>query len=148
MSYTPEEIMFNLAWQWRDHHHDIFKALQLTKDAGFKIIYDHQSHNPSVQGMYGDYVLDNGLYSFFEVVLSSAYPDHPSDLNEIKNGINWMKTNCSDLLLKSREGFILHDNVEGMYRIHQCQEHAPSWEETCRATFRDNKAQLIAYVLS
>jgi hypothetical protein len=52
-SYTPKDIMDNLAWQWRDHHDDIFKSLLLTKDPGFKVIYDHQSHNPSVQGMYG-----------------------------------------------------------------------------------------------
>jgi hypothetical protein len=144
MSYTPKDIMDNLAWQWRDHRHDVYKSLQLTKDEGFKLIYDHQRHNPPVQGMYSDYVRDNGLYSFFELLVSSAYPDHPSDLGDTKNGIDWMKINCSDLHLKAVESFIMLDYVQGMFRIFQCQDHNPSWEETCRATFRDNKKEFIA----
>ena len=146
--YSPKEIMDNLAWQWRDHHHDMYRSLLLTYDAGFKMIYDHQSHNPSIQGMYGDYVRDNGLNSFFELVVSSAYPDHPSNLTETKNGFDWMKSNCSDLYLKAKQSFILQDYVLGMRRIFQCQDHNPSWEETCRATFRDNRNQLIALLLN
>ena len=150
MPYAPESIMENLAWQWRDHHDDISSALLAFSgnypDKGFKIIYDHQDHNPGVQGMYGDYVRDNGIPSFFNLLISSAYPDHPSDLNVVKAGIDFLRHNWPGAIQGAHDYFQQGLNVYAIHALFFRMDHDPGWEETCRATYRDNRPQLIALV--
>ena len=159
MAYTPKEIMVNLAWQWRNHYDVMLYSLNEFAHAEFggpdralNNVWSHQKHSPSVQGMYGDFVLDNGIPPFFELVISSAYDDHPSNLQLCTQYIdNYSKTIPVSWYNIVKDNFSKNLNVYGM---HSLLVHAPdggpdrSMHEVIRATYRDNRSELIQIIMN
>jgi len=109
-----------------------------------RVVYERQPA-PDARQQYQNYVAAHGEAAFWHFIVS-VNTLTPHNLEDCRKNIQWNNAENQQGVTDACDAFNKGDDVRAMFFLMYGQRHAPTVCETYRATYRDQRAELVAVI--